>query len=375
MTADASDLYADREQTLVKHTILKKYLAAFARIIGFGWQSVTYVDCFSGPWSSHSAALADTSPGIAIKELRDAQAWLKARKRVLHLNSLFIEEDPGAFAKLKGFLIEQKDIRASALPRRFEDSALEIQKFIRQSGQRNFTFFFIDPTGWKSIAIPTLEPLLKVRPSEVLINFMTSHVRRWVFTEGLGFDKIFVRSDYKNALAGLSGIDLDDAMTSLYADEIAAAGDFKFTSRAVVLSPTKDSEHYSLIYASRKPKGFEVFKDVERTSMIEMEQLRASAHQRKRLTRSGQSELFPAAAMHQSRYFNSLRSRYIGQATAAILREIKLKGGLNLFDAMEIATRFPLVWKPDIREWKDETAAAGGIQLSGDMKNPLLQLA
>lgn len=41
-------LYEGREQTLVKHLILGKYLERFAIIIGFNWASITYVDCFSG---------------------------------------------------------------------------------------------------------------------------------------------------------------------------------------------------------------------------------------------------------------------------------------------------------------------------------------
>ena len=40
------DLYAGREQTLVKHFILKEYLERFAIIIGSRWQTITYVDCF-----------------------------------------------------------------------------------------------------------------------------------------------------------------------------------------------------------------------------------------------------------------------------------------------------------------------------------------
>lgn len=55
------DLYAGREQTLVKHLILGKYLERFAHIIGSHWNSITYVDCFSGPWNVKSDNLSDSS--------------------------------------------------------------------------------------------------------------------------------------------------------------------------------------------------------------------------------------------------------------------------------------------------------------------------
>ena len=63
-------LYEGREQSLVKHLILRRYLRRFAFIIGSHWSSITYVDCFSGPWRSRSDQFADTSFGIAIHELR-----------------------------------------------------------------------------------------------------------------------------------------------------------------------------------------------------------------------------------------------------------------------------------------------------------------
>ncbi len=42
-------LYKGREQTYVKHYILEEYLGRFAHIIGWYWQTIAYVDCFSGP--------------------------------------------------------------------------------------------------------------------------------------------------------------------------------------------------------------------------------------------------------------------------------------------------------------------------------------
>jgi hypothetical protein len=48
------DLYSGREQTFVKHFILQNYLERFAITVGSRWNTLTYVDCFSGPWKVKS---------------------------------------------------------------------------------------------------------------------------------------------------------------------------------------------------------------------------------------------------------------------------------------------------------------------------------
>ena len=65
--------YIGREQTLIKHFILRKYLEPFAYIIGSSWDTITYVDCFAGPWNVRSGQLEDSSFHIALAQLRKAR--------------------------------------------------------------------------------------------------------------------------------------------------------------------------------------------------------------------------------------------------------------------------------------------------------------
>jgi hypothetical protein len=71
-----TDLYVGREQTLVKHFILRHYLERFAHIVGTHWDTITYVDCFSGPWNVRSEELKDSSFSLALDELRKARESL-----------------------------------------------------------------------------------------------------------------------------------------------------------------------------------------------------------------------------------------------------------------------------------------------------------
>ena len=67
--AETDEYYRGREQTKVKHYILEHYLERFAHIIGSRWNTITYVDCFSGPWNVESDELKDSSFAIALEQL------------------------------------------------------------------------------------------------------------------------------------------------------------------------------------------------------------------------------------------------------------------------------------------------------------------
>jgi three-Cys-motif partner protein len=98
------DLYARREQTLVKHIILKHYLERFAIIVGSQWDTLTYVDCFSGPWKVKSERFEDSSFAIALEQLRKARDIHKELTgKTLKLRCFFLEKNPSAYTKLKQF--------------------------------------------------------------------------------------------------------------------------------------------------------------------------------------------------------------------------------------------------------------------------------
>jgi three-Cys-motif partner protein len=69
----ALSLYLEREQTLVKHIILKDYLQRFAQIVATFCKVITYVDCFSGPWNVRSKEMEDSSFALALAELRKGE--------------------------------------------------------------------------------------------------------------------------------------------------------------------------------------------------------------------------------------------------------------------------------------------------------------
>ena len=270
--------------------MLRRYLQRFAFIIGSRWNSITYVDCFSGPWNSRSDEFADTSFGIAINELRSARDALRDNQgRQIQLRCFFLEKSRRAFAQLSGFVDTIDDVEIETRNASLEESVDHIVEFAQRNGSQSFPFVFIDPTGWTGFALDVIQPLLTLEPGEVLINFMTGHVRRFIDSPDSetqqSFERLFGSKDFRDNINGLERNDRDDAAVFQYMGNVKAAGGFGYASPAVVLHPEINRSHFHLIYLTRNPKGIEVFKDAERQAMRDMESARPQAQQSRRQDR------------------------------------------------------------------------------------------
>jgi three-Cys-motif partner protein len=366
-TADQGDLYEGREQTLVKHLILRNYLQRFAHIVGMKWTSITYVDCFSGPWNLKSEKQEDSSFAIALDELRRARSSLKKYGRELQIRCFFIEKSRRSFALLDAFAQSTQDAEVVAKNSSLEDAINDIVQFVHHGGPNSFPFIFIDPTGWTGFAMNTIRPLLQLKPGEVLINFMTGHIRRFMTLEESreSFQALFGSGDFLEELRGKKEQDREDAAVRFYMQNLQKTGGFKHVCCAMVLHPEMDRTHFHLIYATRHAKGVEVFKEVERRAMEAMEQARADAQQRKRKRTTGQDELFAGKVLHRSKHYEALRERYLTRCKQYLHSWLERKGRATYDDAWAVAMRAPMVWEQDLREWLDSWKEDGLLQIHG----------
>lgn len=345
------DLYNGREQTLIKHFILRNYLLRLALIVGPWSKTINYIDCFSGPWNVRGDNYEDSSFGIAITELRKAREKLAESSINLGLRCFFLEQEPEAYAKLAAFGQTIGDISVVTKNKRLEDAVGDILSFHRQAGT-GFPFVLIDPTGWTGFPLDVIRPLLQLKPGEVLINYMTWHARRFIETdqERENFDALYGDAAWRAEIAGLRGDERDDAMVRLYAQRVQKAGGYSFVCYTPVLHREDDTTHFHLIYASRNEKGVEVFKDAERRAVDVMEQKRAQVQQAKR-TAGGQSLLFGAQEMHDPVYYSGLRSLYLDRAKRDVRQVFERQSLLGYDDAWRLAMKHPLVWERDLKEW------------------------
>lgn len=361
------NLYIGREQTLVKHLILKKYLERFAHMIGFHWSTLTYVDCFSGPWNVRSNDLKDSSFSIALNELRRARDTHAARGKPFALRCLFLEKDLEAFKRLKQFALSVTDAEVVALNLELEEAVSDIVQLIGLGGVSSFPFVFIDPTGWTGFALDVIKPILRISPGEVLINFMSGDIRRFATSPDqqteLSFLRLFGSKDFKRVIEGLSGLDREDALVKEYQKNVLTEGKFKFSCSAIVLHPEFDRTRFHLIYATRHPKGVKVFKEAEKTAMQQMQNVRGDVRQRKH-EKDEQRALLPDM-WRDSSYFDSLRQRYTQKAKKAVHARLIATTRLPYDRAWEIALPFPLTWETDLKNWIRDWVNEGAIRLEG----------
>jgi three-Cys-motif partner protein len=359
--------YTGREQTLVKHIILRNYLERFAIIVGSRWNTLTYVDCFSGPWNVQSENFQDSSFAIALEQLRKAREIHKSRTgRTLKIRCFFLEKKRSAYEKLKRFTDQITDVEIEPKNKALEDAIPDILDFVKKGGSQSFSFVFIDPTGWTGFAMSTIAPLLQLKSSEVLINFMTEHIRRFIDSPQQltqeSFMKLFGSGEFKSKVEGLTEKDREDALVAAYIENVKTVGSLGHASSAIVLHPNKDRTHFHLIYATRDLKGIEVFKEAEKKAMRIMEVARGEVQKREREERTGQTEFgLPSG----STYFRSLRERYTSRAKAAVSILIQAKRRLAYDEAWALAMTFPLTWKSDLNDWIREWERDGQLETMG----------
>jgi three-Cys-motif partner protein len=175
--------YEGREQAYVKHCLLDEYLPDWAYKVGSTWDSLAYIDAFSGPWQTKDPNYADSSFGIAVNALRRCQSGLReTRGRDLHVECILVEQEEEAFGHLEKFAADESrpNFTVRALQGRFAQQIPAIENLIKGSGRNPFRFVFLDPKGWADIPMDRLQPLLRNRSCEVLITLMTRHIIRFL---------------------------------------------------------------------------------------------------------------------------------------------------------------------------------------------------
>jgi len=287
--------YQSREQAFVKHHLLSNYLEKLFMIIGQHQASIRYVDCFSGPWQEGSADLQDTSVGIALAIMQKCQKGLRAMGKNVQFQSLFIEKDKRASDKLVSYLDLSSHPEVETAARNGEFFDLR-ESILSWCGQADFTFLFIDPTGWKRVVeIPTLRPFLKRPNSEFLINFMYDFVLRTHTQEAFQEDMRAIFGDLPDT-AGLPPKQREEHLIKLYRQRLkeitSKRGGVARTASVPILYPLRDRTLYHLVYLTRHAKGLSVFMEASEKIEYVKRRSRAQAKQEHRESRTKQRELF-----------------------------------------------------------------------------------
>jgi three-Cys-motif partner protein len=355
-----NDEYTDREQTRLKHFALRKYLEPATRIIGSGWNNFSYVDCCAGPWMSRSQDFSDTSFGISVAVLRESEKWLRSHAKNTRFKALLIEEKTEPYSRLAAFAEAATGERVQVDARNwdFREHIPEIVRYV--TTPRSFSFIFIDPTGWTPAQVGALEPLLQVRPGEVLINLMTSFIVRFVNDEATKLQDI-LGPEYHD-MRSLNHEEQEDEAVRRYCDLIRTQGSFPYVCALPVMKPDQDAIHFYLIFGTRSAKGVEVFKSVEKKTEEETALVRALRQQSKRPT----LDLFSADVLYsREERYRRLAARRKEDAQKALWQLLSKKGSVLYDDCWAEALQFPTVYESDLRAWLKDAEEIGSVRIDG----------
>jgi hypothetical protein len=178
-----------------------------------------------------------------------------------------------------------------------------LQKILLDVPSGAFTFFLIDPKGWK-IALKSLEPLLGRDNSEVIFNFMFDFINRFAAHDDRavvdGLNNLMPFGDWRVRLIeairdGATPDERKDILVRAFSENLRRLGRYEYVCDTTVFRPERDRPLYSLFYATRHDVGLEVFRDCQVKTIAAQSESRAKARLTHASTRSGQGEMFDGA--------------------------------------------------------------------------------
>jgi three-Cys-motif partner protein len=324
------EAYHGREQTYVKHRVLKLYLDSWAQKLASRTRrhatSLWYIDCFAGPWNAAEDDYRDTSIWIALQALNAAATTCGRQGFRIDVHAVFVENDPAAFAELQGLLPGVKGrVQVHPLPGEFGAHVSTLQKLIGTDP----AFLFVDPKGWKGAAMRYIAPLARRPGRDVMINVMFDHINRFKDAP-----IAFIRTQMQEFFGQPLPLRLsEEALMQSYRDQLKSTCGLKFAADLIVPHPTQERTKFRLVVGGHDKAVIQLFREVERkVAVTEGEEIRQEAKERSRLARTQQFLLgFPLTP--DMRRSTSLRERGLSEMRAHI-RTLLAMHGTKRFDAL-----------------------------------------
>ncbi|MCA9681233.1 MAG: three-Cys-motif partner protein TcmP [Myxococcales bacterium] len=313
--------YHGREQSFLKHRVLKQYVESWAHKRGSVAKRLWYVDVFSGPWQSRTTDLRDTSICIGLDALESAaESWRDMEDRDIELGAIFVEKRPQAYRRLCTYL-QNRDSPVHTHPflGEFGERVSDVQQLIGDDD----AFIFIDPTGFKGVEMRFISPLVAPRYRDTIINVMYNDINRWKDDE---------RNFLRNQMREFFGLDSESLPPGLserelmviYRQQLKNRTSLRWSADLAIAHPTHDRTWFRLVVGCHHHAGLELFRDIERkVAGRDANIARTDAKMRKDLHGS----LFSAAqvAVGDDRRFAAEREQALAQVFPRT--QIRLAGG------------------------------------------------
>lgn len=246
-----------KEQTHIKHLVLKCYLDKWVKILGKSYSTIYYIDGFSGPGEyenplDESKTVKEGSPVIGAEIARTNKATLNRNVKII-----LIDIKGSSLAHSKGILDREfPDISATYINGDFD---VEINKLLDESDlSETPAFVFIDPFGVTSVKMSTIEKIMRSKRKEVLILFMFNFVNRFLIDSvKKTLNDLFGTDKWKD-ISHLHGERREKAIIDIYRNQLKSFSRFVFPYRFSF--PHKDRTLYYLFHLTHNLKGMSIMK-------------------------------------------------------------------------------------------------------------------
>lgn len=286
--------YEGREQALVKHTFLDRYLRDQLMKVGrFG--SYAYVDLFAGPWKSRTADYSDTSFGIALRRMAEAKAALAKVGIDVDFTAHLVEKEKYEELRHAASLFE--GVKITCYDGLAEEHASHIAREIPRSA---FRFVAIDPKG---LPDPRhFAELISAPKTEVLLNFMFDFANRFVVTERMPtlvdwLGSVAPGPDWQVQIDTLKSADREEYITNMARTALAKMGGYEFAPAITVDKVESNRALYKLIFLTRHPLGLRAFRDAQAIALEVQSDQRSRVQADRRMARTKQGDLLAAAGI------------------------------------------------------------------------------
>ena len=263
----------NRQQTQIKLDILRKYLRAWAIIIGSYFTTAYFVDCFAGRGKYHKDGqenIVSGSPLIGLEISLEVKKIKQKKGRSFDLNVVAIEADKNNLIPLKEF-IRKTDadgaVKVEFYESKFEEAIPNIIKKISNAP----AFFFVDPYGVKGINKEALDLIVNRKGStEIFLNYMKMGITRMSGQhkniahrdDSIRIKAIKTVSHIDSLFGDRSWIGKDDEELLRHFVKHVFSKNYKFVLNFNVPYPDRSGTIYNLLFATNYESAEKIMKDI-----------------------------------------------------------------------------------------------------------------
>lgn len=365
--------YVGREQAYVKHVFLENYLERLAHKAASSYPHIAYIDGFAGPWQSASERFDDTSFGVALGALRSAKKTWQEKGKAVQLSAFLVEIENEPYKKLEKIPSRFPDVSI----RTYNSSFMSVLPTLMSHLPKDaFAFFFIDPKGWR-IRLRDLKPLLDRENSEVVFNFMFDFINRAININdakiSAALDDLIPFGNWREKIQHAEQMAAGELLpeerkciiVDAFRESLKILGKYQYVAETTILRPISDRPLYSLCYATRHPKGIEVFRECQIKALREQSTTRAATKLRHAENRSGQKEFFTSLHDMGPDDIQRFLKTEVSQIESALFEIIPRKPNWILYETLRAKVLERLVVK-----YSDVNAEAARLRKSNGICIP-----